>query len=109
MGPDPSIKAKPKDSREQSDKKTPAGKDVKTQEVSDKSVRSADRPEMSLKRTHETMAASNASNKKIEVRKVERKKVMPPQEIRNILIAKLPQLKDNIMMLDDIEIERIFY
>jgi len=53
------------------------------------------------------MVATNS--KKVEVQKGEKKKKLPPNEIRNILISKLPQLKANIMMLDDIEIERIFY
>lgn len=52
------------------------------------------------------MTASNA--KKSEAQKAEKKK-LSPLEIRNILIAKLPQLKANIMMLDDNEIQRIFY
>lgn len=52
------------------------------------------------------MIASNT--KKSETIKVEKKK-LSPLEIRNILITKLPQLKANIMMLDDTEIQRIFY
>jgi len=52
------------------------------------------------------MTATNA--KKSESQKVEKKK-LSALEIRNILIAKLPQLKANIMMLDDNEIQRIFY
>jgi len=52
------------------------------------------------------MSSTNA--KKNETPKVEKKK-LSPLEIRNILIAKLPQLKANIMMLDDNEIQRIFY
>jgi hypothetical protein len=52
------------------------------------------------------MVATNA--KKTETQKIEKKK-LSPLEIRNILITKLPQLKANIMMLDDNEIQRIFY
>lgn len=80
-------------------------KENKGHEQSEKSGKSAEKNEQIMKRSHETMVATNG---KKEGLKPEKKK-LSPLEIRNILIAKLPQLKANIMMLDDNEIQRIFY
>jgi hypothetical protein len=54
------------------------------------------------------ISTSCLSEKKRAVAR-EGNKTFTPNEIRKMLVTKLPQLKSNILMLDDGQIEKIFY